>query len=84
MMPVSENGMSSHGHSRDMTPFWPWREANLSPGTGLRLKRSLMLARSHDESLASVPSRRTSSTTASSVYLCFLAVCRPVVESMTL
>ena len=83
MMPGSEKGMSSHGHSRDMTPFWPWRDENLSPGTGLRLYRSLMLARSAAAPEPSEPSSRTSSTTASSAYLCFLTVWRPVVASTT-
>ena len=52
IIPVSEKGMSSAGHSRDMTPFWPWRDENLSPGIGLRLMRSLSVAFSHGESCA--------------------------------
>ena len=35
--PDSVNGMSSAGHRRAITPFWPWRDENLSPGMGLRL-----------------------------------------------
>ena len=38
VMPDSVKGMSSAGHSRkSSTPFWPWRDENLSPGMGLRL-----------------------------------------------
>ena len=32
----SEKGMSTMGHFWEQTPFWPWREENLSPMTGLR------------------------------------------------
>jgi hypothetical protein len=33
-IPVSVKGMSSCGQITDKTPFWPWRELNLSPITG--------------------------------------------------
>ena len=41
-MPVaSAYGMSVSGQSWLRTPFWPCRELNLSPMTGLRLMRVL-------------------------------------------
>ena len=57
--PDSEKGMSSAGHRRERTPFWPWREENLSPGMGLRLKRSLMKARWQGPECESPSTRRT-------------------------
>ena len=36
VMPDSVKGMSTLGQSMDRTPFWPWREENLSPITGRR------------------------------------------------
>jgi len=81
VMPDSVNGMSSVGHSRDITPFCPWRDENLSPGTGLRLYRSLMEALSHVALDESEASSRTSSTTAGSDDLCRLTVWRPVLSS---
>ena len=45
-MPVAgAKGMSMSGQSCDSTPFCPCRLLNLSPTTGLRLKRSSTLAR---------------------------------------
>ncbi len=43
--PDSVNGISSWGTIRPTTPFWPWREANLSPNSGIRWSRLLTLAR---------------------------------------
>ena len=44
VIPDSVNGMSHSGHKTESTPFWPWREENLSPITGFRGKRNVMLA----------------------------------------
>ena len=44
-IPDSENGISFEGHFCDITPFWPWREENLSPIIGLRGTLSFMLMR---------------------------------------
>ena len=41
--PSRVNGMFSWGTMRPMTPFWPWREANLSPSSGTRWLRTLTL-----------------------------------------
>ena len=64
-----------------MTPFCPWREANLSPGTGLRLMRSLIETFSQRASEPSEPSMRTSSTKAASDILWRLSEWRPVDSS---
>ena len=69
VMPLSVNGISCAGYRILITPFCPAREANLSPMTGLRLKRSLMPTFCSASSPAS-PSTRTSSTTQSSSSLC--------------
>lgn len=34
--PSRENGMSSWRYVMPIVPFWPWREANLSPICGIR------------------------------------------------
>lgn len=61
VMPEAVKGMSICGHSTESTPFWPCREENLSPTTGLRLYRNLMFTRCTPSSES--PSRiRTSST----------------------
>lgn len=72
--PDSVNGISSVGHRMDMTPFCPCREENLSPITGFRGNRSVMLTRdSGNRSTPSRPSNRTVSTQALSDSLCFRA-----------
>mmetsp|Transcript_35730 Transcript_35730/g.81153 ORF Transcript_35730/g.81153 Transcript_35730/m.81153 type:complete len:225 (-) Transcript_35730:895-1569(-) len=80
--PESVNGMSSAGQRRDRTPFWPWRDENLSPGTGLRLILSLMDAFSQSAPDDSPARSRTSSTIAVSDDLCRFTVCLPVLSSM--
>ncbi len=42
MMPDSLKGMSTVGHFWEHTPFWPWREENLSPITGERGRRRVI------------------------------------------
>lgn len=45
-MPVrAQNGMSTSGHCAPSTPFWPARDANLSPMTGVRARRRHTVAR---------------------------------------
>src|SRR5437899_3030411 len=44
MMPCAVKGMSSWGAMSPMTPFCPWREANLSPSSGMRRSRTLTFA----------------------------------------
>ncbi len=39
VIPDSVNGISSEGWMRPMTPFWPCRDANLSPTSGTRRSR---------------------------------------------
>ena len=39
VMPWSVKGMSVCGAMRPTTPFWPWREENLSPTSGRRVWR---------------------------------------------
>ena len=65
-MPVAgAKGMSMSGHSCDSTPFCPCRLLNLSPTTGLRLKRSSTLARCAP-SCRPAPTSATCSTLATS------------------
>ena len=54
-IPLSEKGMSMAGHFCEQTPFWPWREENLSPMTGARVIRSVRLIFCSSESPASEP-----------------------------
>ena len=41
VIPFSENGISIEGYKTDKTPFYPCRDENLSPITGLREYRTL-------------------------------------------
>ena len=90
----SANGMSASGHGRESTPFWPWREENLSPTTGLRLMRRVTEARwspppeAPEEEAAeeapepdTTPQAVTRSTTATSSPFILAALALPVVES---
>src|SRR5205823_4733344 len=44
MIPCDVKGMSSCGAIRPITPFWPWRDANLSPSSGTRRSRTFTFA----------------------------------------
>jgi hypothetical protein len=92
----SAKGMSASGHGRESTPFWPWREENLSPTTGLRLMRMVTEARwrpaapeaeaaaAAEEGPEETPQAVTRSTTATSSPFILAALALPVVESTRL
>ena len=44
-MPMSLNGRSTWGTIKPHTPFCPWRDANLSPSSGRRTWRVIILIR---------------------------------------
>ena len=89
----SAKGMSASGHGRESTPFWPWRDENLSPTTGLRLMRTVTEARwrpatpppeppeAEAEEEEATPQAVTRSTTATSSPFILAALALPVVES---
>ena len=90
---ASAKGMSASGQGRERTPFWPWREENLSPTTGLRLIRKVTEARwrpfeeaeaEEEEELELTPQAVTRSTTATSSPFILAVFARPVVESTLL
>ncbi len=58
-MPWSLNGMSACSTMSPTTPFWPWRDENLSPSSGRRVCRMSTLISSSEAEVLDTITRST-------------------------